>query len=183
MNGALPHFFANDLGPDHKDISDGGVGDPHFCALHDVAAVHGCGTRFHIRGVGAVVGFGEAKTTDPLACCQFGQIFLTLLLRAVGVYGVHDQGALHTHGAAIATVHTLYLARHQAVADIVQTGAVVAVNGATQETHLAKLVHDLTVKGLVAGGLKHAGLQALLTEGVCGLGNSALVVAQGICEV
>ena len=105
-----------------------------------------------------MVGFGEAETSHPFARGQFWQVFLALGFRAVFVDGVHDQRALHAHGAAVAAVNAFDFAGHQAIAHIVQAGATVAVNGGAQETHAAKLVHDFTVEFFVASGHQNTGL-------------------------
>jgi len=86
--------------------------------------------------------------------------------------------ALHTDGAAVAAVHALHLARHQAIADVIEAGAAVALNGRAQETHGARFVHDFAVELFMAGGHQHARLQLFLAEGMGGLLNSALVIAE-----
>lgn len=87
MNGrgteALPALFQDKaadipcivLGPHHEHISDRAVGDPHLAAGQTVAAVDLPGTGDHRARVGAVVGLGQTKTTDPLATGQLGKYF------------------------------------------------------------------------------------------------------------
>ena len=80
-----------ELGPDHEDVGDRAVGDPHLGALHDEAAVDRLGTREHAGRVRAVVGLGQAEAAHPFAGGEFGQKFLLLCFTAVFVDGVHDQ--------------------------------------------------------------------------------------------
>lgn len=53
-----------------------------------------------------------------LLLTQLGKVLLFLLLRAIGINGVHDQGRLHTHDGAIAAVHSLYFSRNQTIGHI-----------------------------------------------------------------
>ena len=76
-----------------------------------------------------MVGLCESETTDPFAGGQFGQVFLTLCLRAEFVDGEHDQGTLHAHGASVTAVDAFNFARYQAIADVVQTSTAVAIDG------------------------------------------------------
>ena len=174
--------LAFQLGPDHENIGNRRIGDPHLRALEHIAAVDRRGARDHAARVGAVVGLGQAKAANPLAGREFGQVFLALGLAAVGVDRVHHQRTLHAHRAAVAAVDPLDLARHQAVADVVQAGAAVALDGAAQKAHGAEFVHDSAVECLVARCHQHPGLQFFLAEGVGRVDDGALVLAQLIGE-
>ena len=125
-----------------------------------------------------MVGFGQAKATHPFTSGQFGQVFLALGFRAVFVNGVHDQRTLNAHGAAIAAVYALNLSGYQAIADVVQTGATVALNGGAQEAHAAKLVHDFAIKLFVPRSHQNTGLQFFLAEVMSCINDGSFVVAQ-----
>ena len=167
------------LGPDHEDVGDGRVGDPHLGALEEVAAVDLAGPGLHAAGIRAVVRLGQAEAADQLAGRQARQVLAALRLAAIGVDGVHDQAGLDAHGRAVAAVDPLDFARHQAVADVVDPGAAVVLGqGRAQEAQRAHLGHDLPVEALVAVGLEHPGHQLLLAVGPGGVADEVLVLAQ-----
>jgi hypothetical protein len=130
-----------------------------------------------------VVGLGQAEAANPFAAGQLGQVFLLLRLGAEFVDGHHHQRALHAGHGAVARVHALDLARHQAVADVVQAGAAVLLgDGGAQQAHFAHLAEDGGVHLLVAEGFQHAGGQLVLAIGVGGVADGALVVGQLLVE-
>jgi hypothetical protein len=189
---ALPAFFQNEaanlalvvLGPDHEHVRNGGVGDPHLGARNAVTAGHLFGAGDHAAGVGAVVGLGQAKAAHPGAGGQLGQVLLFLRFGAEFVDRHHHQRALHAHHAAVARVHALHLARHQAVAHVVQAGAAVLLgNGGAQQAEFAHFVEDGAVGGFVAKGQLHPGQQLFLAVGVGGVAHLALVVGQLAVEL
>ena len=53
---------------------------------------------------------------------QPGEVLLLLLLCAVGVDGMHDEGRLNAHDGAISAVHSLHLSGDQTVRNITHTG-------------------------------------------------------------
>ena len=108
------------LRPDDEDVGDRGVGDPHLRAGKAIAAGDLFGPRPHTAGIGAGIGLGEAEAADPFAGRELRQIFLPLLLGAVGMDRIHDEGRLDRHGRAIAAVDPLDLAGDKAVADIAE---------------------------------------------------------------
>ncbi len=55
------------LGPDHEDIRQRAVGNPHLGAVQHIAALHVGRRGFHAAGVGTSVRFGQTKATDELA--------------------------------------------------------------------------------------------------------------------
>ena len=117
--------LAVELRPDHRDVGDRRVGDPHFGAGEAIAAGDFFGARHHRAGIGAVIGLGEAEAADEFAGRELRQIFAPLRLAAVGVDRVHHQRRLHRHRRAIAGIDALDLARDQAVGDIAEAGAAV----------------------------------------------------------
>ena len=76
-------------------------------------------------GIGAVVRLGQAEAADPLAGRELRQVFPALRLRAIRVDREHHERALHAHHRTVAGVDALDLARDQAVADVVESGAAV----------------------------------------------------------
>jgi dihydropyrimidine dehydrogenase (NAD+) subunit PreT len=142
-DGADGAAFAHFFGPDHEHVGHRAVGDPHLAALELVTAIDLVGARGHAAGVRAVVGLGQAEAADEFTAGQLGQVFLLLRLGAEFVDGHHHQRALHAGHGAVARVHALDLAGHQAVADVVQAGAaVLRGDGGAQQAQLAHLAED-----------------------------------------
>src|SRR5262249_30418109 len=152
------------LGPDHEDVGDGRVGDPHLGALEDIAALDLAGARLHPGRVRAMVGLGEAKAADPFAARQLWKVFLALRLAAKIVDRVHDEARLHAHRRAVAAIDALDLAGNEAVAHIIDAGAAIAVDGRAEEPQRAHLIHDLAVEALMPIGLEHPRHQLFLAE-------------------
>mmetsp|Transcript_41417 Transcript_41417/g.97041 ORF Transcript_41417/g.97041 Transcript_41417/m.97041 type:complete len:470 (+) Transcript_41417:1594-3003(+) len=171
------------LRPDHEDVGDRAVGDPHLAAGQLIAAVDLAGSGDHRGRVGAVVGLGQAKAADPLAGGQHGQVFTLGGLVAELIDRHHHQGGLHAHHRAVARVHPLHLAGDQAVADVVQAGAAVfGRDGGAQQAQLAHLAEDAGVGLLLAEGLDHPGAQPVAAVGRCGIAHHALFVGQLLVE-
>ena len=129
-----------------------------------------------------MVRLGEPEAADPLAGGEARKVLLALRLGAVGVDRVHDEGALHAHRAAVAAVDALDLARHEAVADVVDAGAAVALDGRAEQAERAHLVHDLAVEALEARRHQHARLQARLAVLAGRVADRALLVAELVLE-
>src|SRR6185437_4942196 len=106
----------------------------------------------HAASVRAVIGLGQAEAADMFAGRQLRQVFLALRLGAEGVDRIHHQRGLHAHRRAVAAVDALDLAGNEAVADISDIGAAIALDGRAEEAELAHLVHDLAVEALLAEG-------------------------------
>ncbi|MCY1367534.1 hypothetical protein D9M69_544750 [compost metagenome] len=64
------------LAPDHEDVGDRAVGDPHLVAGQAVAAVDLLRAGDHRARVGAVVRLGQAEAADIFAAGQFRQVLL-----------------------------------------------------------------------------------------------------------
>jgi hypothetical protein len=111
---------------------------------------------------------------SPLA--RGGRYFWRCVLGAVGVDRVHDQGRLHAHHGAVAGIDALDLAGNQAVADVIDAGAAVALDRRTEEPELAHLAEDRRVRLLVAEGIADAGREAVLRVGAGALGDHALLI-------
>lgn len=73
--------------------------------MDEVTPIDLLGLGLEASGVAAVVGLGEAEGSHNLTLGQLGEEAGLLLLRSVGVDGVHHQGGLDTHGRAVAAVH------------------------------------------------------------------------------
>ena len=82
----------------------------------------------------------KQPTNSPVR--SFGRNFCLLLLRAECPDRIHHQRRLHGKRRAVAGIDPLDLARDQAVADVVDAGAAIALQRGAEETHLAHLVHD-----------------------------------------
>ena len=95
----------------------------------------------HATRIGAVVGFGEAEATEPLAGSQLGQVFTALFFAAEGVDRVHHQRALHRSRGAHARVAPLDLLHNQPVGDVVEAApAVFGGNGGAERPDFTKLL-------------------------------------------
>ena len=61
---------ANDavkFGPDHGEVGDAAVGDPHLGTVEEVMVPHVLGFGDHVAWVGTVIGLGQPKATDEFA--------------------------------------------------------------------------------------------------------------------
>ena len=167
------------LGPDHEDIRDRRVRDPHFRAGQLVAVGGFHRTGFHARRVGARIGFCQTKAADEFAAGQFGKILHALLFRAIGVDRVHDEAGLHGHHRPIAAVHAFHFARNQTVRHIIAAQAAVLFgHGDTQKAHVAHLAEDRGVGGFIGKSVDHAGLQLFLRIGARAFLDHAFVFGQ-----
>ncbi len=170
------------LGPDDHDVGDGRVADPHLGAVQDIAAVDLARAAFHAAGIGAVIRLGQAEAADPFAGGELRQVFLPLRLGAEGMDRVHHQRALHAHGRAIAAVDAFDLAGDEAVADIADAGAAIALDGRPEESERAHLVHDLAVEALLAERALDARHELALRIGARAVAHHALVLGQLLLE-
>ena len=142
------------------------------------------GAGAHAAGIGAGVGLGQAEAADPFAGRELGQIFLPLLLGAVGIDRIHDEARLDRHRRAVAAVDPLDRARDQAVADIAEAGAAIFVrDGRAEQPELAHLAHDLAVEALVEIGRGDARLQLLLRIAFGRVADEPLLVGQLMIEI
>src|SRR5690606_6861510 len=111
--------------PNHEDISNRAVGDPHLATRQAIAAVDLSGPGDHRARVRAMIGFGQAETADPFAGSELGQILLFLRLGAKLVDRHHDQRGLHTHHRTITGVHALNFPSDQSVTYVIQAATAV----------------------------------------------------------
>ncbi len=114
--------------PDDKHVGDRRIGNPHLGTRQLVAAVDGFRAGLHAARVGAVIRLGQPEAADELARGEFRQVLFPLSLAAISVDRVHDEARLHAHHRAVAGIDPLDLARDQAVADVVEPRAAVAVD-------------------------------------------------------
>ena len=132
------------LGPDEGDVGDAAVADPHLHAVEDVEVSVGAGGGLHGAGIGTAVVLGEAEAADDLAGGHLREVAPLLLLRAVAVDRVHDEGALDAGEAAEAGVDALKLVHHQAVGDVVEAGgAVLGWQRRSEQTQRAELLGEM----------------------------------------
>ena len=68
------------LRPDHENIRQRAVGDPHLGAVQNVTALHFRRRCLHSARVGTCIRLGQAKAADKIASSKFGQVFLALLI-------------------------------------------------------------------------------------------------------
>ena len=130
------------------------------------------------------VGLGQAEAADPFAGRELRQIFLPLLLRAVGIDRVHHEARLDRHRRAVAAVDALDRARDQAVADVAEAGAAIfGRDGRAEQPELAELAHDLAVEALVEIGRGHPRLQLLLRIALGRVADEPLLVGQLVIEI
>ncbi len=149
--------------PNHGEIGDGRVGDPHLRTVEPVAARNGLRPGDHAAGIRSVIGFRQPETADPFATRQLRQVALALILIAVGVNGVHDQRGLDAHGRPVPRIHPFDLPGHKPVGDVVDGGtAVLCRQGGAQQAKRAHLVHDFPVEVLVAVRIENARHQLTL---------------------
>ena len=131
-------------GKNHIGVRLGGVGDEDLAAVEDVVIPLEDGGGLGAAGVGAGVGLGEAKGADLLALDQGHQVFLLLLLGAVGKDGPGTQGHVGGQNDAGAAVHPGKLLHGDGVAQHVQAGSAVFLGvGDAHEPQLGQLLHGL----------------------------------------
>ena len=169
--------------PDDEHVGDRRVGNPHLRAGETIAVRHLFGARLHAARIGAGIRLGEAETADPFAGRELRQIFLALLLGAVGIDRIHHQRRLHAVHRAIAGIDALDLARDQPVSDIACIGAAIFLRQRhADQAELAHLVENLAVGLFVEIGVVDARQQLLLRIGARGVADHALVFGQLIVQ-
>ena len=169
--------------PDDKDVGDRRVGNPHLAAGEPIAVGHLLGAGLHAVGIGAGIRLGQAEAADPLAGGELGQVFLALVLVAIGIDRIHHQRRLHRVHRAIAGIDALDLARHEAIGDVARIGAAIFFRQRdTDQAEFAHLVEDLAVGLLFEIGLDDARLQLVLRIGARGVADHALVFGELLVE-
>ncbi len=169
--------------PHHEDVGDRRVGNPHLGAGQPVTIRHLLGAGLHAAGIGAGVRLGQAKAADPFAGRELGQIFLALVLVAIGIDRVHHQRGLHRIHRAIAGIDPLDLARHEAIGDVARIGAAIFFRqGNTDQAKFAHLMEDVAVDLLLQIGLANARQQLVLRIGARGVADHALVFGELLVE-
>ena len=171
------------FGPDHEDIGDGRVRDPHLGAVQHIAIGRFLGHGLHAGGVRARIGFGQTKAADPFASGEFRQEFLALRFGAIGVDRIHDERGLHRHHRPIATVDALNLARDQAIGDVRRAQpAVFLGHRDAQQAHLTHFAENRRVGGFLTKRLDDTGLQLVLGIGAGGVAQHTLFVGQLVVQ-
>ncbi|MEY3262096.1 MAG: hypothetical protein RLZZ620_1147 [Pseudomonadota bacterium] len=139
--------LAVELRPDHGDMRQGAVGDPHLRAVEHVAVAVIDGLGQHAARVRAEVGLGEAEAADHAAGGHLGEVLQPLGFSAEAADGVHREAALHRDEAAQARVAALQLLADQAVGDVGHARAAVALDVGAQKPHLADLGDEVHREG------------------------------------
>jgi hypothetical protein len=132
------------LRPNDRDLADTAVGDPEFGAVQHPGIALATGTRDHAARIAAVIGLGEAESTDQFPLRHARQPALLLLLGAVLVDRPHAQRALHRDEAAQAAVAAFELLHDEAVGDRPETGAAVAVQIGAEKPELRHFGNQMT---------------------------------------
>ena len=83
------------FGPDHENIGNRRIADPHLGPVQHIATRRLFRGGFHPRRVGPRIRFGQPETADQRACRQPGQIFRALRIGPIGMDRIHHQGRLH----------------------------------------------------------------------------------------
>ena len=111
-----------------------------------------------LPGSGPVVRLGEAEAADPFAGGELGQVLRASCASVPNsLIGTITSERLHAHHRAVARVDAFDLARHQAVADVVQARAAVGLgDGRPEHSERPHLAEDRDVGLLVAKRLEHA---------------------------
>ncbi len=171
------------LGPDHENVGDRRIGDPHLAAGDPVAVRDLLGAGLHAAGIGTGIRLGQAEAADPLAGRELRQVFLALVLVAIGVDRVHHQRGLHRVHRAIAGIDALDLARHQPIGHVARIGAAIFLRERDpDQAEFAHLVEDLAVGLLFEIGLGDARQQLVLRIGARGVADHALVLGELLVE-
>ena len=87
-------------GEDHEHVGHVAIGDEDLGAVEDIVVAVQLGLGLALGGVGTGVGFGQAESTHLVTLGQHGQIFLLLLLRAMGDDGIAAQAVVGGHDVA-----------------------------------------------------------------------------------
>ncbi len=187
LHALLKHKPANLIrivfGPDDEDVGDGTVGDPGLGAGDLKAAVHLLRPRDHASGVGAVPGFGQAKTADPFAGRELRQELLLLGFGAEFIDGHHDERPLDAHHRAEARIDAFHFPRHQTVRHVTEPRAAVLLGDDDAEhVERAKLPENRRVHTFVAEHVEHTRRQLVGTVLTRRLADHPLVVGQLLVE-
>ena len=171
------------LGPDDEDVGDRRVRDPGLGAGQPIAAVDLLGAGLHAGGIGAGIRLGQAEAADESPAGEFRQIFLALLLGAVGVDRIHHQRGLDAHHRAVAGIDPLDLAGDEAVGDVGGGRAAVFLGQRhAEQAEFAHFIENGPIGLLLAIGLDDARLEFFLRIGARGIADHPLVVGQQVLD-
>src|SRR5208337_3462278 len=101
------NFFVFAFGPNHGNIGEGAIGDPHFFAVENVTASLFRRPRQHASGIGAELRLREAEGANRFPGAQTGKPLIFLRVAAKSEDRVHHQGALHGNEATQARIAPL----------------------------------------------------------------------------
>lgn len=146
-----------------------------------VTLVHSFG--HHLTGVRACIGLSETEATDQLSCRKLRDQAILDGLVGVCVNWEHDEGGLDGEGRAIATINILNGSVDQTVSCGRDSWQVIVSDGATKETLLSHLFHDVQVEVLLVVGLLDAGHQTLLRELFGCLVDGKLIISQQLIKL
>src|SRR5699024_10929909 len=83
------------LRPNHRDVGNGAVGDPYFCAGEDPVITIATSSCAHAARIGAKVRLGQAEAADCFTCCHARKPLFLLLFRTPFPNGEHGQRTLN----------------------------------------------------------------------------------------
>ncbi len=129
--------------PDHRDVRDRAVGDPHLLAVQDPVRAVTAGARAHRTGIRAGVGLGQTETADRLAGGHPRQPVLLLLLRSPAPDGEHRQRPLDRDQRPHAAVARLELHAGQPVGGRRGAGAPVPLQVHPEQAELPQFTRQL----------------------------------------
>ena len=122
-----------------------------------------------------MIGLGQPEAAEQLALRHARQVFLPLLLAAVGVDRRHGERALGVARRAEGGVDALQLAHDETEGDVADAGAAVALEVGAEEAQLAEFAHHCRVEMLAAVPLLDARHELLLRVGARGVAHHALL--------
>ena len=165
-------------GPDHGDVGDAAVGDPHLGAGKNPVGAVLPGEGPHAARVGTVIGLGQAEASDRFPGRHPGQPLVFLFLRPEAPDRVHGQRALDRRGAAKAGVAGLEFPARDAVGDSPGTGAAVAGQVHAEHPQLAELRHDVPGQRALLEPVLDVRQHPVAGEGAYGVTDEPLFVGQ-----
>ena len=152
-------------GEDHIGVRLWRVGDEDLAAVEQPVVALVNGSSFRTAGIGAGVGFRQAKSADLFSPRQGNQIFLLLLLGAEGKDGPRAQRYVGRQDHTRSTVHPGQLFHSNGIAENVQSHAAVFLGIRQAEpTQLPHFPYGLGGKFVLLIQHKSNGLDLLLRE-------------------
>src|ERR1700744_3938163 len=135
------------LGPNDSYLRKGRIADPHLAAIQNIMIPGILDIGEHSTWITPMIGLRQAKTAQPFAAGQPGQVFPALFLAAIFIDGEHDQGALDRSRTTDPAITPFQFLHHKAVADIVQSApSVLFGHGRPKTPQFPQLPDDMLRK-------------------------------------